>query len=150
MDDFEAKVCKSGSWMAESLCPGKEVSQAENKWGISMNYFTVEAHIWLNIICNRISPCNHLTTFIDMRACIVSYILDNVSLNVSRLVISNIKFLRNHGGTYLLSLSYTGDPGLQSTQIILGCALEPLFILSKFEVRVHQARDKRGRSTWAS
>lgn len=31
-----------------------------------------------------------------------------------------------------------------------GCDLEPLFILLKFWVRMHQERAKTGRSTWVS
>lgn len=43
------------SWMVEKLCPGREVSWAAAKKGISMNDFTAEARIWLNIICIWVS-----------------------------------------------------------------------------------------------
>lgn len=51
LDEFEAKRYESGSWLANRLCPGKEVSWAVTKKNISMNDFAVEARIWLTIIC---------------------------------------------------------------------------------------------------
>lgn len=68
-----------------------------------MNDFTAEDHIWMNIICSQISPCTQLTTLIDMHACI----LDIICFNAGHLVISDLKFYRNHDGIHLLFPSLT-------------------------------------------
>lgn len=92
--------------MAGKLCLGKEVLWAATKKGISMNDFTTEAQIWMNIICRLISTCTHMTAVIDMHACMVFLILDNIFFNVGHLVISDMKFYRNHGGIHLLFPSF--------------------------------------------
>lgn len=91
--------------MAESLCPGKKVSWAVTKIGISMNDLTVEAQIYMDIICSRISTCTRLTTAIDLHAYMVAYKLDNNFLNVGCLVTSDMKFYRIHSSMHLLFLS---------------------------------------------
>lgn len=45
MANFEAKGCELGSWLAERLCPSKEVSWVATKINISMNDFTAESWI---------------------------------------------------------------------------------------------------------
>lgn len=87
--------------MAEKLCLGKDVPWVATKKGISMNEFIVEDHIWLNIIYSWISPCTHMTAITDMHSHMVSYIVDNIPLNGSRLVILNMKFYRNPSGMHL-------------------------------------------------
>lgn len=68
--------------MAEKLCPGNEVPWATTKIEISLNEFIAEARIWLGIICSLISPCTHTTSILDVRARMVVYKLDNISLNI--------------------------------------------------------------------
>ncbi|KAF3635074.1 hypothetical protein FXO37_26173 [Capsicum annuum] len=66
MKQFHAKACDPGTWMADILCVGKEVPYATTKKDILMNDFTAEARLWLNIIYSRVSPCTHMTIFIDI------------------------------------------------------------------------------------
>lgn len=66
MGEFEAKICEPKSWMVEKLCPKKKVSWAPINRNILINDFTVEARVWLNIICSRVSPCTHMTEVIDL------------------------------------------------------------------------------------
>lgn len=109
MVDFEEKICDSGIWMAERLYPGKEVPWAATKRGISINDFTVEARIWLNIICSQIFPCTHLTVVTDLCSHMVACILDDISLNIGQLIISDMKFYKNHDGTHILFLSLSTE-----------------------------------------
>lgn len=64
--DFQVKGCEPRTWMDCILYPGKEVSQAATKRGISMYDFTIEARNWLNIICSRVSPCTHMTSVTNL------------------------------------------------------------------------------------
>lgn len=43
IDQFKAKEYEPGSWLAEKLCPRKEVSWAATNRNISINDFTIEA-----------------------------------------------------------------------------------------------------------
>lgn len=84
------------------IIPGKEVLWGTTKKGLSMNDFTTEAQIQLNIICIRISFYMHMTVVRDIRDHMVAYILQNIFLNIGRLVISDMKYYRNHDGMHLL------------------------------------------------
>lgn len=88
--------------MEEKLFPGKEVPWVPTKRGISMNDFAFEAQILLNNIGSQVSPCAHMTMVPDFQARMVACILDNISLNSCQLVVSNIKFFKNHSGKLLL------------------------------------------------
>lgn len=102
MNDFEVKYYELGSWMTEKMCLGKEVSWAVTKKGISMNDFTAKARIWLNTIFGQIFPYTHITVVTNMCSCMVACKLDNIPLNVGRLVISDIIFYKNHSGVHFL------------------------------------------------
>lgn len=129
--------------MIEKLCPSKEFPWANTKRGISMNDFTANSRMWLTIICIQVSPCTHMIVVLDLRAPMVA-ILDNISLTIGRLMISYIKFFKNHGGINLLFPSliiklcrrvrvveYPTD-----TWVCLGTPIYPF----KFRVKVHRAR----------
>ncbi|KAF3656950.1 hypothetical protein FXO38_13905 [Capsicum annuum] len=88
--------------MVEKLFPDKEVPWAATEKGITMNDFTAKAWIWLNITSSWISPSTHMTAVIGKLSYMVSCILDNNPLTVYHLVLSDIKFYRNYGGTHLL------------------------------------------------
>lgn len=52
------------------------------------------------------TPCTYMTTVLDMRSRMVACILENISLNVGRLMILDIKHFKIHGGTLLLFPSF--------------------------------------------
>lgn len=69
--------------------------------------------IWLNIICSLISPYMHLTAATDICSRVVSFILNHITLNFVRLVISAMNFYENHYVMHLLFpsqlLRYVGE-----------------------------------------
>lgn len=92
MADFEAKGCKSGSWLADRLCPKREVSWAEVKRNIYMNDFIYNTRIWMTIICSWVSSYTHTTIVPNMQDRTVACILDGILLNVGQHVLSEVKF----------------------------------------------------------
>lgn len=102
MAQFEAKGCEPRTWLVEKLCPGIEVSWATTKMRILLHDFTFKAQIWLAIIYSRVSLCTNITYIPDMRGQKVACILENILLNVGRLVLSNIRHFKNRDGSLLL------------------------------------------------
>lgn len=102
MEEFEVKVCEPGSCMEKRICLVKEVPWASTKINISMNDFTSEAWVWLTILFIQVSPFTRKITILDLQVRMVFCILDGINLNIGRLVISDISFYRNYGGTHLI------------------------------------------------
>lgn len=61
---------------------GEEVSSDATKRNISINDFTIENKILLNISCRRVSSCTRITTVPELWAQIVPCILDIIFLNI--------------------------------------------------------------------
>ncbi|KAF3680502.1 hypothetical protein FXO38_02276 [Capsicum annuum] len=70
--EFKEKGCKPENWLAERLCPGKEVCWVVTNKNISINDFTAKAHIWFNIIYSQVSSFTHMTTVPYLRAWMVA------------------------------------------------------------------------------
>lgn len=85
---FTTKDYALGIWLVSKLCLGKNVPRETTKEGIISNEFMAKANIWLSIICSRVSPCGNMTNILIMKAQMISYILNNISLNVGVFVIS--------------------------------------------------------------
>lgn len=74
-----------------------------------MSDFTVEARIWLTIICSRVSPFINLTNITTMYALMVACLFDNIPLNVGRFVLMEIRHYRNKRGPMILFPSLITD-----------------------------------------
>lgn len=90
-----------GSLLVERLYPKKVVSWATTKRNIFMNDITVEAIIWLKIICILVSPGIHMTIILDLQSRMVAYILYEIPLDIGQLMVSYMKFFKNHGSMHL-------------------------------------------------
>ncbi|KAF3636393.1 hypothetical protein FXO37_25462 [Capsicum annuum] len=97
MGKFHAKACKSGTWMANILCPRKVVPSKTTKRDILINDVKVKARLWLNIICSRVSPCTYMAIITNIRARMGACLLIGIALNIGEIVILELLYFKNHG-----------------------------------------------------
>lgn len=73
---------------------------SKQKGNISMKNFTCEAFIWLNIICSRVSTCTHMIADLDLHTRRVTFIIDDILLDIGHLVVNEINQFRDQGGMH--------------------------------------------------
>lgn len=99
MIKYEVKVCESVRWLLEKLYPRRKVLLDAMKMGISLHDIIVESQFLLAIICSWISPCTNMTYVPIMRARMVTRILENISFNVLDIMLLDIRYFKNKGGS---------------------------------------------------
>lgn len=102
MDPFRKKDHLPGEWLASQFCPGVDVPWAVDRKGITSKEFTVEAKIWLAIICSRVSLVSNVWNVPILRALMVACILNGTPLNVGEIFVNELKEYRRLNGTSLL------------------------------------------------
>lgn len=69
---------------------------------IILNNFTIEARIWLMIICSYVPPSINITSIPLTQAQMVACIRDKILLNVVNFVLSDLRAYKSHGGPILI------------------------------------------------